>query len=133
VLAQEIDHLPERERMVLSLYYERGLTLKEIGAVLDVTESRVCQIHTRAVSRLRARVASGSRLLRWRSSDEPTAVAGRGRCAARLVRARRNHLAPAGAIPFDLRAPLLLAGERAVPGPGGVRENRGTRSPTRSP
>ena len=60
VLAQEIDHLPERERMVLSLYYERGLTLKEIGAVLDVTESRVCQIHTRAVSRLRARV--GERL-----------------------------------------------------------------------
>ncbi|MBP1611465.1 MAG: polymerase sigma 70 [Acidobacteria bacterium] len=59
-LAQEIDHLPERERMVLSLYYERGLTLKEIGAVLDVTESRVCQIHTRAVSRLRARV--GERL-----------------------------------------------------------------------
>ncbi|MCU0223287.1 MAG: FliA/WhiG family RNA polymerase sigma factor [Acidobacteria bacterium] len=60
VLAQEIDHLPERERMVLSLYYERGLTLKEIGAVLDVTESRVCQIHTRAISRLRARV--GERL-----------------------------------------------------------------------
>ncbi len=60
VLAQEIDHLPERERMVLSLYYERGLTLKEIGAVLDVTESRVCQIHTRAVGRLRARV--GERL-----------------------------------------------------------------------
>jgi len=60
VLSQEIDHLPERERMVLSLYYERGLTLKEIGAVLDVTESRVCQIHTRAVSRLRARV--GERL-----------------------------------------------------------------------
>jgi RNA polymerase sigma factor for flagellar operon FliA len=56
VLAQEIDQLPERERMVLSLYYERGLTLKEIGAVLDVTESRVCQIQTRAVSRLRSRV-----------------------------------------------------------------------------
>ncbi len=56
VLAEEIESLPERERMVLSLYYERGLTLREIGAVLDVTESRVCQIHTRAVARLRARV-----------------------------------------------------------------------------
>lgn len=60
VLAQEIENLPERERMVLSLYYERGLTLREIGAVLDVTESRVCQIHTRAVARLRSRV--GERL-----------------------------------------------------------------------
>lgn len=60
VLTQEIGHLPEREKLVLSLYYERGLTLKEIGEVLSVTESRVCQIHTRAVSRLRARV--GERL-----------------------------------------------------------------------
>ncbi len=60
VLAQEIGSLPDRERLVLSLYYERGLTLKEIGEVLSVTESRVCQIHTRAVTRLRARV--GERL-----------------------------------------------------------------------
>lgn len=60
VLTQEIGQLPDRERLVLSLYYERGLTLKEIGEVLSVTESRVCQIHTRAVTRLRARV--GERL-----------------------------------------------------------------------
>ena len=57
VLAEEVDNLPEREHLVLSLYYERGMTLREIGEVLSVTESRVCQIHTRAVSRLRARVA----------------------------------------------------------------------------
>jgi RNA polymerase sigma factor for flagellar operon FliA len=57
LLAEEIEGLPEREKMVLSLYYERGLTLKEIGAVLSVTESRVCQIHTRAVARLRGRIA----------------------------------------------------------------------------
>ncbi len=56
LLAEEIEGLPERERLVLSLYYERGATLKEIGAVLDVTESRACQLHTRAVARLRARV-----------------------------------------------------------------------------
>ncbi len=56
LLADEIDNLPERERLVLSLYYERGLTLKEIGSVLAVTESRVCQIHTRAIARLRTRV-----------------------------------------------------------------------------
>jgi RNA polymerase sigma factor for flagellar operon FliA len=56
LLVEEIDELPERERLVLSLYYERSLTLKEIGEILDVTESRVCQIHTRALARLRARV-----------------------------------------------------------------------------
>lgn len=53
-LAGSIDQLPERERLVLSLYYEQELNMKEIGAVLDVSESRVCQIHGQAVIRLRA-------------------------------------------------------------------------------
>ena len=53
-LAREIEQLPERERLVLSLYYEREMNLKEIGQVLDVTESRVCQIHGQAMVRLRA-------------------------------------------------------------------------------
>jgi len=52
-LAAAIDELPEREKLVLSLYYERDLNLKEIGAVLDVSESRVSQIHGQAVLRLR--------------------------------------------------------------------------------
>ena len=52
-LTDSIDQLPERERLVLSLYYEQELNLKEIGAVLDVSESRVCQIHGQAVMRLR--------------------------------------------------------------------------------
>lgn len=52
-LAEEIQRLPERERMVMSLYYERGLNMKEIGLVLEVTESRVCQLHAQAVGRLR--------------------------------------------------------------------------------
>ncbi len=55
-LAQAIEKLPDRERLVLSLYYERELNLKEIGEVLDVTESRVCQIHGQAMLRLRATV-----------------------------------------------------------------------------
>ena len=54
LLANSIDQLPEREQLVLSLYYEQELNLKEIGAVLDVSESRVCQIHGQAVMRLRA-------------------------------------------------------------------------------
>lgn len=53
-LADAIDRLPERERLVLSLYYEQELNLKEIGQVLEVSESRVCQIHGQAVMRLRA-------------------------------------------------------------------------------
>jgi len=55
-LAEAIEKLPDRERLVLSLYYERELNLKEIGEVLDVTESRVCQIHGQAMLRLRATV-----------------------------------------------------------------------------
>jgi RNA polymerase sigma factor for flagellar operon FliA len=53
-LAESIERLPERERLVLSLYYEQELNLKEIGEVLEVSESRVCQIHGQAVMRLRA-------------------------------------------------------------------------------
>lgn len=55
-LAASIERLPERERLVLSLYYERELNLKEIGAVLGVSESRVCQIHGQALIRLRSSV-----------------------------------------------------------------------------
>src|SRR5688572_29166213 len=56
-LATAIDALPERERLVTSLYYSDGLNLKEIGAVLKVTESRVCQLHGQALVRLKARLA----------------------------------------------------------------------------
>jgi RNA polymerase sigma factor for flagellar operon FliA len=55
-LADAIDTLPEREALVLSLYYDEELNLKEIGAVLGVSESRVSQIHSKAVVRLRARL-----------------------------------------------------------------------------
>jgi RNA polymerase sigma factor FliA len=58
ILAEGIDRLPEREKTVVALYYYEGLTLKEIGTVLGVTESRVSQLHTKAVLRLRARLHS---------------------------------------------------------------------------
>jgi len=60
-LIAAIGHLPEREQLVMSLYYERELNLKEIGEVLGVSESRVCQIHAQALVRLR------SRLRDWRT------------------------------------------------------------------
>ena len=53
-LAEALAQLPERERTMLSLYYYEGLNLKEIGRVLGVTESRVSQIHGKALSMLRA-------------------------------------------------------------------------------
>lgn len=55
-LSQVIAGLPQKERLVLSLYYEQDLNLKEIGAVLGVSESRVSQIHTQAALRIRARL-----------------------------------------------------------------------------
>ena len=56
IIANAINRLPERERIVVSLYYYEGLTMREIGEVLLVTESRVCQMHTKAILRLRARL-----------------------------------------------------------------------------
>ena len=61
ILASAINRLGDREKLVLTLYYYEGLTLHDIGQVLGVTESRVCQIHTKAVLQLRSRMAaSGS-------------------------------------------------------------------------
>ncbi|WP_323834502.1 RNA polymerase sigma factor FliA [Photorhabdus africana] len=53
---EAIDSLPEREKMVLTLYYQEELNLKEIGAVLEVGESRISQLHSQAIKRLRARL-----------------------------------------------------------------------------
>lgn len=56
-LADVIAGLPERERLVMSLYYEEELNLREVGAVLGVSESRVCQLHGQAIVRIRAHMA----------------------------------------------------------------------------
>jgi len=61
ILAESINRMPEREKIVLTLYYYEGLTLAEIGRVLGVTESRVCQIHTKAVLQLRSRITAAER------------------------------------------------------------------------
>jgi RNA polymerase sigma factor for flagellar operon FliA len=55
-VADAIARLPEREKLVVALYYYENLTLREIGEVLGVTESRVSQLHTKAVLRLRSRL-----------------------------------------------------------------------------
>ncbi len=58
VIAEAIDSLSEKERLMISLYYYEELTMKEIGLVLGITESRISQIHSKAVSRLRLRLRS---------------------------------------------------------------------------
>lgn len=56
VISDSITSLPEKERLVISLYYYEDLNMKEIGGILGITESRVCQIHTKAVMRLRSKL-----------------------------------------------------------------------------
>jgi RNA polymerase sigma factor FliA len=60
VLVCGIESLPEREKMVMALYYDEDMNLKEIGEVLGVTESRVCQLHSQAIARLRAATQIGA-------------------------------------------------------------------------
>ena len=61
LLADAINRMPDRERLVLTLYYYEGLTLAEIGKLLGVTESRVCQIHTKSILQLRGRLSEPER------------------------------------------------------------------------
>jgi RNA polymerase sigma factor for flagellar operon FliA len=55
-LVAAIENLPQREQYVMSMYYEHDMNLKEIAAVLGVTESRVCQLHSQSIARLRTRM-----------------------------------------------------------------------------
>ncbi|MGI9133993.1 MAG: sigma-70 family RNA polymerase sigma factor, partial [Rhodoferax sp.] len=57
-LVAAIKLLPEREQHIMSMYYEQDMNLKEIAAVLNVTESRVCQLHSQSIARLRAKMRS---------------------------------------------------------------------------
>ena len=57
-LVEAIKQLPEREQYIMSMYYEQDMNLKEIAAVLDVTESRICQLHSQSIARLRAKMRS---------------------------------------------------------------------------
>jgi RNA polymerase sigma factor for flagellar operon FliA len=81
LLREIVDGMPEKERLVLTLYYFEELTLKEIGEVLGISESRVCQIHTKAVMRLRGRFLDHLRTVSIR------------RLAEEVRRARRKKVA----------------------------------------
>src|SRR5574337_779849 len=55
-IAEAVETLPEKEKLIISLYYYEELTLKEIGKILDITESRVCQLHSQTMHRLKSRL-----------------------------------------------------------------------------
>jgi RNA polymerase sigma factor for flagellar operon FliA len=99
-LAREIGRLPERQKLVLALYYQDELTFKEIGQVLGVTESRVCQIHTEAVLALRGRLV------------DPDIARRLGRRSGRADHPRRVVAAPAGAPDRELSRGSRTAGPR---------------------
>lgn len=63
ILAESIDKLPEKERMVVTLYYFEELTLKEISAIMKVSESRISQLHTKAILRMRAKLERQKQIL----------------------------------------------------------------------
>jgi RNA polymerase sigma factor for flagellar operon FliA len=81
-LTDAIDELPERERLVLTLYYYEELTMKEIGLTLGVVESRVSQIHSAAVLRLRVALAA------LHSESRGTPSKGPARAKAEFVKRR---------------------------------------------
>jgi RNA polymerase sigma factor for flagellar operon FliA len=78
-LANAIAGLPERERLVISLYYEEELNLREIGEVLGVSESRVCQLQSQAMLRLRARMQG------WLDAEQSAGARSKGRRKAAQV------------------------------------------------
>jgi RNA polymerase sigma factor for flagellar operon FliA len=67
LLVAGIESLPEREKLMMALYYEQDLNLREIGEVMGVTESRVCQLHSQAVARLRVRMLGDSGLKKMKA------------------------------------------------------------------
>ena len=85
-LLRAVDGMPDRERTVLTMYYYDGLTLTEIGDVLGVTESRVCQIHTKALRQLRSKLADRSETVRTVPAHA------QARRVGTPVRAGRSHL-----------------------------------------
>ncbi|MFP6655499.1 MAG: FliA/WhiG family RNA polymerase sigma factor [Myxococcota bacterium] len=86
VISETINALPEKERLVISLYYYEDLNMKEIGGILGITESRVCQIHTKSVMRLRGKLKGMVELSRLSQLSRHFRLPPAGRNPADLLR-----------------------------------------------
>ncbi|MHB8078759.1 MAG: FliA/WhiG family RNA polymerase sigma factor [Candidatus Krumholzibacteriia bacterium] len=106
LISHRLAELPEKEQLVLVLYYYEELTLKEIGEILDVTESRVCQIHTKAILRLKGKI------------DRHEGKTSIGRLTSEIQQRRPAALEPL-AVKVNIMAGLLLASlaARLIAGP----------------
>ena len=105
-LAEAIARLPEREKLVVTLYYYEELTLREIGEVLGVTESRVSQLHTKAVLRLKARLSGGVRAATADSLASCASAGPRPRASSAPSRGRRPRPRSSGS-PSDASASTI--------------------------
>ncbi len=131
-LADAIARLPEREKLVVALYYYENLTLREIGEVLGVTESRVSQLHTKAVLRLKSRLQGDS----LTEVDLTLPTSRRGAVARAPLRRRATHPAPPAGGGGGVRAPSARRAPRSRssarrpsqlvcrPAPGALRDDR---------
>ena len=90
LIGSRMSELPEKEQLVLVLYYYEELTLKEIGEILDVTESRVCQIHTKAILRLKGKIQrhEGKQSIGQITAGDPPRA---GRARGKPTRRCRGH------------------------------------------
>ena len=112
-LIQAVSQMAEREKTVLTLYYYEGLTLAEIGDILGVTESRVCQIHTKAVLQLRAKLADRPEGTGRRGRPSPVPKAAAGDVSRDLGLEAGRHQRP----PAEPSEPGPEAAPSGAPGP----------------
>ncbi len=122
IIAQRMAELPEKEQLVLVLYYYEELTLKEIGEILDVTESRVCQIHTKAIMRLKGKIQrhegrqSIGRLTEQIRRQQPPAAAADPAAEPVASPAALESVNVTACLPLAPLATALLAATLGLPG-----------------
>lgn len=88
VLGGTVDQLPERERLLLSLYYQQELTMKEISKIMGVSESRICQLHMQAILRLRAAFHIRQETVRAKKVQHAHVIDSRDKRPAKKIRTR---------------------------------------------
>ena len=92
LVIQSIQELPDRDQLIISLYYNDGLTFKEIGAVLEISESRVCQLHGRIVAKLKSTLDHKTRFANDSANTKAAKTKIRPRSSHKTIRRKLNQL-----------------------------------------